>query len=120
MDDLFNAWALTGIGNSHPSEERLAYIALALDWGFPVEDVRDALRGWIEDDWQDRPKFKDIKYLLGSVEAVEKFRDLKRNPPAKKRDSGSGLRGDFSDSSDTKTSMRTLPSGGSQPSSELM
>jgi hypothetical protein len=97
--DLFNSWVLTGKGRAHPSEERLGHIARALvHWSFSVEDVRDALTGWVNDPWEERSRFKDVSYLVGSVEQVEKFRDLKRNPPVKKRDPGAGLRGNFGDS----------------------
>ena len=98
VQELFETWAETGKGKSHPSDERLGLIARALvDWGFPAEDVRDALTGWVNDPWEDRPRFKDVKYLLGSVEKVEAFRDLKRNPPKKKRDQGAGMRANVSD-----------------------
>ena len=98
VQDLFDSWAETGKGKSHPSDERLGLIARALvDWSFPVEDVRDALTGWVSDPWEERERFKDVRYLLGSVEKVETFRDLKRNPQKKSRNNGSGLRGDFSD-----------------------
>lgn len=79
--DLFDAWASTGNGKSQSTDDRLGYIARALvEWNFSPEDVWDALNGWENDAWERRPQFKDISYLLGSVEDVEKFRDLKRNP----------------------------------------
>lgn len=98
VEDLFMAWAETGKGKSHPSPERLGLIARALvDWGFPAEDVRDALTGWPNDPWEDRHLHKDVRVLLRDPSQVEKFRDLKRNPPAKKRDSGAGMRANVSD-----------------------
>jgi hypothetical protein len=81
VQDLFESWASTGEGKFPPSPERLGYIARALEWGYPVEDVRAALVGWVHDDWKDRPTNKDVSILLRDHGQVEKFRDLKRNAP---------------------------------------
>ena len=100
VKDLFAAWVATGSGRSHPTDERLGYIARAIiDWGFSAEDVRDALTGWVNDPWEERSQFKDPKYLLRSIEDVEKFIDLKRNPPRKRSDPGAGLHLDLTDRS---------------------
>ena len=100
VKDLFAAWVATGSGRSHPTDERLGYIARAMvDWGFSAEDVRDALTGWVNDPWEERSQFKDPKYLLRSIEDVEKFIDLKRNPPRKRGDPGAGLHLDLTDRS---------------------
>ena len=100
VNELFAAWAATGSGRSQPTDERLGYIARAMvDWGFSAEDVLDALTGWVNDPWEDRSRFKDPKYLLRSIEDVEKFIDLKRNPPRKRGDPGAGLHLDLTDRS---------------------
>jgi hypothetical protein len=54
---------------------------------YPVEDVADATRGWVNDTWDDRPQHNDIPQLLhmGSQRkpqnVLEKMRDLWRNGP---------------------------------------
>lgn len=63
--------------------ERLKVIQVQLG-EYPFEDVMDAVRGWVNDDWEERPRNNDVKLLLRNGTQLEKFRDLWRNPPRKK------------------------------------
>jgi hypothetical protein len=64
-------------------KERMAVIEMRLR-EYPLEDVMDAVRGWVNDDWEERAKHNDVKLLLRNGTQLEKFRDLWRNPPHKK------------------------------------
>lgn len=62
---------------------------------YPAQDVLDAVAGWRNDDWADRPRYNDLTILLRNAGQIEKFRDLNRGkkaaPPARARGSYSSL-----------------------------
>lgn len=43
---------------------------------YPFPDVLAAVRGWVYDEWSDRPKHNDIVILLRNGRQLEKFRDM--------------------------------------------
>jgi hypothetical protein len=43
---------------------------------YPLPDLLDAVRGWVNDPWPDRPLQNDLAILLRDGAQVEKFRDL--------------------------------------------
>lgn len=75
--EIFDAWCSTIDGSRKFNDDRRRAIVKALK-SFPAEDVKDAVRGWVNDPWQDRATNNDIPQLLRNV---EKFRDMFRNPP---------------------------------------
>jgi hypothetical protein len=84
---VFHAWqASTGRHRANLDANRRQAIAAALK-AYPVEDAIDAVQGWANDPWPDRPQQNDITQLLhmGSkrkpLNVLEKMRDLWRNGP---------------------------------------
>lgn len=80
VEEIFDAWCSTIDGTRKFNDERKRAIVKALK-SFPADDVKDAVRGWVNDPWQDRATNNDVPQLLRNV---EKFRDLYRNPPARR------------------------------------
>lgn len=79
---VFVAWAETQAGRRRTlTADRRRVIATRLREGFTAEELCDAVRGWQNDPWAERPRNCDLTLLLRNVGQVEKFRDLWRNKP---------------------------------------
>jgi len=86
---VFEAWKLS-TGKARASldgqtgRKRRFAIQRALR-DYPLRDVLDAVQGWQNDPWPERPQHVDITQLLRDADHIEKFRDLWRDgPPAVK------------------------------------
>ena len=85
--DVWDAWkASTGKQRADLNPARRRAITKALD-KYPVEDVLDAVQGWVNDPWPERPQHHDITQLLHMgttrkpLNVLEKMRDLWRDGP---------------------------------------
>jgi Helix-turn-helix domain len=67
-------------GTYRLTDKRRRLVAAALR-DYPREDVLDALCGWQNDPWPDRPLHTQIEVLLRDAAHIEKFRDLWRHGP---------------------------------------
>jgi Helix-turn-helix domain len=67
-------------GTYRLTDKRRRLVATALR-DYPLEDVLDALRGWQNDPWPERPLHTQIEVLLRDAAHIEKFRDLWRHGP---------------------------------------
>jgi hypothetical protein len=70
-------------GTYRLTEKRRRLIADALR-NYPFGDVLDALRGWQNDPWTERPLHNQLEVLLRDAAHIEKFRDLWRHGPARR------------------------------------
>jgi hypothetical protein len=78
---VFEAWQqATGKTRAKLDDKRRRVIARALK-AFPLDDVLDAVRGWRNDPWTERPRYNDLALLLRDADHIEKFRDLWRDGP---------------------------------------
>lgn len=80
MDEIFKTWQKTlPPGTSRTlTDERRKKIRARLKT-YSVDDLLDAVRGWVNDPWPERVNQNDLTILLRSDEQCEKFRDLYRN-----------------------------------------
>jgi hypothetical protein len=74
---VFDTWIeSTGrTGRTRLDGKRRKAIQRALS-DYPVPDVLDAVRGWVNDSWPERVRFNDLTQLLRDAEHIEKFRRL--------------------------------------------
>jgi hypothetical protein len=85
---VFDAWRSTLPNGSRPklTDARRDAVKAALE-RYPLEDVVDAARGWLNDTWEDRPQQNDLAQLvhMGSkrkpANILERMRDLHRRGP---------------------------------------
>ena len=81
-DDLavFGEWAAsTGRTGLKFTESRRRAIRMRRKEGYPQDDLLDAVRGWQNDPWAERPQQNELTILLRNGGQLEKFRDLWRN-----------------------------------------
>lgn len=78
VEEIFSTWKESTGKNAQLLPERRRLIRAALK-SYPKQDVLDAVRGWKNDTWPERPNRTELKYLIGDGEKIEKFRDLWRN-----------------------------------------
>jgi hypothetical protein len=82
---VFAAWMTTQQGrNLKLTNDRRDKIKARLNEGFTVEDLCDAVRGWVYDDWEERKRYSDIPTLLKTGSTTEKWRDLYRSRQERK------------------------------------
>jgi hypothetical protein len=86
ISEVFDAYteATHRRGTYRLTEKRRRLIAAALG-NYPTEDVLDALRGWQNDPWAERPLHNQLEVLLRDAAHIEKFRDLWRHGPPTSR-----------------------------------
>ena len=77
--EVFDAWVVsTGRRDCHLTDGRREKITARLRDGYPLADLIDAVRGWKQDPWSERPRNNDLIVLLRNGAYLEKFRDLQR------------------------------------------
>lgn len=76
---VFDAWMTTqGERKLTLTNDRRAKIKARLNEGFSVEELCDAVRGWVYDDWTERRRHCDVTTLLKNGSRAEYWRDLFR------------------------------------------
>lgn len=77
---IFEAWQESvGASRAVFTAARRKRIRDRLREGYSVEDLVDAVRGWVNDPWPERVQHNELGQLLRDGAHVEKFRDLWRN-----------------------------------------
>lgn len=75
---IFEAWQCsTGHTRAVLDPKRRRVITEAVK-AYPEDEVLDAVRGWANDSWPERPRQNGLHILLRDAEHIEKFRDLWR------------------------------------------
>lgn len=77
---VWQAWLDSTGRTACKLDEKRARLIRARLANYPLDDVRDAVRGWERDPWDGRRQQNGIEILLRDGAHLEKFRDLWRQP----------------------------------------
>lgn len=81
--EVWETWlASTGRTRCKLDPKRRGIIGRAIK-SHGLDDVLDAVRGWVNDPWLERAQRNDLRYLIGDADRIENFRDLWRAGPPK-------------------------------------